>query len=101
MVGEFVKGKTWTTDAVHREPRGNFEKCKAEGYISVEKECVVVQAICDFGNLNALDLYMEMITMFANATQEQLIIIQNTEGYQRVCAVPGSGKTFSIGCTFQ
>ena len=34
--------------------------------------------------------------MFANATQEQLIIIQNTEGYQRVCAVPGSGKTFSI-----
>ena len=34
--------------------------------------------------------------MFANATQEQLNIIQNTEGYQRVCAVPGSGKTFSI-----
>lgn len=55
----------------------------------------------DIGNLNALDLYMEMITMFANATQEQLNIIQNTEGYQRVCAVPGSGKTFSIGCTFQ
>ena len=50
----------------------------------------------DIGNLNALDLYMEMITMFANATQEQLNIIQNTEGYQRVCAVPGSGKTFSI-----
>lgn len=45
MVGEFVKGKTWTTDAVHREARGNFEKCKAEGYISVEMECVVVQAI--------------------------------------------------------
>ena len=53
----------------------------------------------DIGNLNALDLYMEMITMFANATQEQLNIIQNTEGHQRVCAVPGSGKTFSIGCT--
>ena len=34
--------------------------------------------------------------MFANATTEQLNIIQNTEGYQRVCAVPGSGKTFSI-----
>ena len=45
MVGEFVKGKTWTTDAVHRETRGNFEKCKAEGYISVEMESVVVQAI--------------------------------------------------------
>jgi len=34
--------------------------------------------------------------MFANATPEQLNIIQNTEGYQRVCAVPGSGKTYSI-----
>lgn len=34
--------------------------------------------------------------MFEKATPEQLHIIQNTEGYQRVCAVPGSGKTYSI-----
>lgn len=34
--------------------------------------------------------------MFEGATSEQLNIIQDTEGYQRVCAVPGSGKTFSI-----
>jgi len=34
--------------------------------------------------------------VFTNATTEQLNIIQNTEGYQRICAVPGSGKTFSI-----
>ena len=32
----FVKGKTWTTDAVHRETRDNFEKRKKEGCISVE-----------------------------------------------------------------
>ncbi len=49
----FVKGKTWTTDAVHRETRGNFEKRKNEGCISVEMECAAVQAMCDFRNLNA------------------------------------------------
>ncbi|MBE5874766.1 MAG: phosphorylase [Lachnospiraceae bacterium] len=49
----FVKGKTWTTDAVHRETRGNFEKRKKEGCISVEMECAAVQAMCDFRNLNA------------------------------------------------
>ena len=49
----FVKGKTWTTDAIHRETRGNFEKRKGEGCISVEMECAAVQAMCDFRNLNA------------------------------------------------
>ena len=34
--------------------------------------------------------------MLENATAEQREMIQNTEGYQRVCAVPGSGKTFSL-----
>ena len=48
----FVQGKTWTTDAVHRETRGNFEKRKSEGCISVEMECAAVQAMCDFRNLN-------------------------------------------------
>lgn len=37
-----------------------------------------------------------MTEMFADATQEQMNIIRDTEGYQRVCAVPGSGKTFTI-----
>lgn len=49
----FVKGKTWTTDAIYRETRGNFEKRKNEGCISVEMECAAVQAMCDFRNLNA------------------------------------------------
>ncbi len=50
----FVKGKTWTTDAIHRETRGNFEKRKAEGCISVEMECAAIQAMCDF---RGLDVY--------------------------------------------
>lgn len=49
----FVTGKTWTTDAIHRETRGNFEKRKNDGCISVEMECAAVQAMCDFRNLDA------------------------------------------------
>ena len=44
----FVLGKTWTTDAIYRETRNNFEKRKAEGCISVEMECAGLQAMCDF-----------------------------------------------------
>ena len=50
----YVMGKTWTTDAVHRETRANFEKRKADGCISVEMECSAVQAMCDF---RGLDVY--------------------------------------------
>lgn len=47
----YVKGKTWTTDAIFRETRGNLEKRKAEGCISVEMECAGIQAVCDFRGL--------------------------------------------------
>ena len=50
----YLMGKTWTTDAVHRETRANFEKRKADGCISVEMECAAVQAMCDF---RGLDVY--------------------------------------------
>jgi len=46
-----VQGRTWTTDAFHRETRGNFEKRKADGCLSVEMECAAVQAMCDFRGL--------------------------------------------------
>lgn len=50
----FVTGKTWTTDAIYRETKNNFEKRKAEGCISVEMECAGMQAMCDF---RGLELY--------------------------------------------
>ena len=50
----YVQGKTWTTDSFYRETRNNFEKRKADGYISVEMECAGVQAMCSF---RGLDLY--------------------------------------------
>ena len=49
----YVKGKTWTTDAVYRETRGNFDKRKNDGCISVEMECAAIQAMCDFRGLDA------------------------------------------------
>ena len=48
----YVKGKTWTTDAFYRETVNSFEKHKADGCISVEMECAVLQAVCDFRELN-------------------------------------------------
>ena len=51
--GTSYQGKTWTTDAVHRETRANFEKRKNEGCISVEMECAAVQAMCDYRGLQA------------------------------------------------
>lgn len=49
----YIQGKTWTTDAVHRETRGHFEKRKNEGCISVEMECAAVQAMCDYRGLES------------------------------------------------
>jgi len=48
----YVLGKTWTTDAIYRETRGNFEKRKAEGCISVEMECSALQAVSTFRGKN-------------------------------------------------
>lgn len=48
----YVKGRTWTTDAIYRETTNNFEKRKADGCISVEMECAALQAMCDFRGLN-------------------------------------------------
>lgn len=47
-------GRTWTTDSFYRETRGNFEKHKSDGCISVEMECAALQAVCDF---RGLELY--------------------------------------------
>ena len=43
-----VSGKTWTTDAIYRETRGNMEKRKSEGCITVEMECASIMAVAQF-----------------------------------------------------
>lgn len=47
----YVKGRTWTTDAIYRETRNNAAKRKAEGCIAVDMECSGIQALCDFKKL--------------------------------------------------
>ena len=44
----YIKGRAWTTDGLLRETRGNFDKRKAEGCISVDMECSALQALCTF-----------------------------------------------------
>jgi len=51
----YVMGKTWTTDGIYRETKGNMEKRKSEGCIAVEMECAGVQAVCNFRNLDLYD----------------------------------------------
>lgn len=38
-------GKTWTTDAIYRETRGNAQKRKDDGCITVEMECASIMAV--------------------------------------------------------
>lgn len=44
----FVKGRTWTTDALYRETRRNVERRKAEGCVAVDMECASMAAVCRF-----------------------------------------------------
>ena len=46
----YAEGRTWTTDAIYRETRGNVEKRIAEGCIAVEMESAGIQAVCDYRN---------------------------------------------------
>jgi len=46
-------GKTWTTDAIYRETRGNMEKRKKEGCITVEMECASIMAAAQFRGIEA------------------------------------------------
>ena len=81
-----VLGKTWTTDAMYRETRANFEKRKAEGCISVECECAGLQAMCDF---RGIDLYafftsgdlLDAPVWDARRTEDQVVGTQHDAGH--------------------
>ena len=47
----YVKGKTWTTDALYRETVGNMKKRKEDGCIVVEMECASIMAVSQFRNI--------------------------------------------------
>lgn len=47
----YVKGKTWTTDAIYRETAGNMKKRKEDGCKVVEMECASIMAVSQFRNI--------------------------------------------------
>ena len=50
---EHTMGKTWTTDAIFRETRGNMQKRKELGCVVVEMECAGVMAMAQFRRIDA------------------------------------------------
>lgn len=50
----YMKGRTWTTDALYRETRNNAEKRRAGGCIAVEMECASAMAV---GQLRGVPVY--------------------------------------------
>lgn len=48
----YLKGKTWTTDAFYRETTSNLQKRKSEGCIVVEMEISACQAVSTFRGYN-------------------------------------------------
>jgi uridine phosphorylase len=49
----YICGKTWTTDAIYRETRGNMEKRRNSGCITVEMECASIMSVAQFRNVEA------------------------------------------------
>lgn len=49
---EYIKGYTWTTDAIYRETKNSINKRKTDGCICVEMESSALEAVCDFNKLN-------------------------------------------------
>ena len=41
----YIKGKTWTSDAIYRETLPLIQECKQEGCIAVEMECASMLSV--------------------------------------------------------
>lgn len=54
---DYIKGKTWTTDAMYRETVGARDRRVAEGCVSVDMECSALQAVCDFRDLELYQFF--------------------------------------------
>lgn len=45
---DYLKGKTWTTDAIYRETAGKVERRRSEGCLTVEMEAAAFFAVAEF-----------------------------------------------------
>ncbi|MGA2410550.1 MAG: nucleoside phosphorylase [Candidatus Binataceae bacterium] len=53
---DFVRGKTWTTDAVYRETRARMNRRRAEGCVVVEMEAAAFFAVARFRRVECAEL---------------------------------------------
>ena len=53
----YVKGKTWTSDAIYRETRSAISERRAEGCIAVEMECSASLAVAKFRNIPIIQFF--------------------------------------------
>lgn len=44
----YIKGKTWTSDAIYRETLPLIQECKQEGCIAVEMECASMLSVAKY-----------------------------------------------------
>ncbi|MEG1256554.1 nucleoside phosphorylase [Clostridium sp.] len=89
----YVKGKTWTTDAIYRETIGNMNKRKAEGCISVEMECASLAAVCKFRNVEFLQFLYSADNLDSSKWEKRILgnlDISEREKYMMIA--------FEIGC---
>lgn len=56
----YVTAKTWTTDALYRETKGNMQKRKSEGCFAVDMECASIMSVGQFRDVEVYQfLYAE------------------------------------------
>lgn len=53
----YIKGKTWTTDAIFRETRDKVNKRIAQGAITVDMECSAMAVVSKYRNINFAQLF--------------------------------------------
>lgn len=54
----YVQGRTWTTEAVLRETKGNIVKRKEDGCLVVEMEIAGVQAVSNYYGYELYDFWV-------------------------------------------
>ena len=53
----YVKGATWTTDAIFRETRDKVDRRKQQGAITVDMECSALAVLAKFRNVNFAQVF--------------------------------------------
>ena len=76
---QYVKGKTWTTDAFYRETRNKLEERVKQGCVSVEMECSAMAALARFRDVNFSEFFY--VTDFLTKEEYDVGILNDKENF--------------------